>query len=226
VLAGMRVLAHNRVLAVVTATTSLAQLGAGALPVVVAVIATRAGSPAQAGLLLTTLTAGSLLGSLLWTWRPAAPDHGPRTVFAGLVGTGLPLAVAAFAPSTAWIGVLFAVSGVANGPLFGALLMTRQRFAPEHTRSQVFTLGAGLKITAAAAGSALAGLAAALPSAAQLLFVAACPVLAGAGGAIMLRGVRSRVERAPTAPDAEGGRDARQALCGGSEYESGGTSGV
>jgi MFS family permease len=202
-LAGLRVLARDRVLAVVTAATSIAQLGAGALPVVVAVIATRAGSPAQAGLLLTVLTAGSLVGSLLWTWRPAGPDHAPRTVFAGLVGTGLPLAVAAFAPSIAWTGVLFAVSGVANGPLFGALLMTRQRFAPEHARSQVFTLGAGLKITAAAAGSALAGLAAGLPSATQLLLLAACSVLAGVGGAVILRHVRSPVgPRGPATPDA------------------------
>ena len=49
---------------------------------------------------------------------------------------------------------LFALSGVADGPLFGALLLTRQDRAPVEARSQVFTLGAGAKITAAALGAA------------------------------------------------------------------------
>jgi MFS family permease len=187
---GARLLVRDRVLAVVTGATSLAQLGAGALPVVVAVIATRAGSPSQAGLLLTTLTAGSLVGSLMWTWRPAGPDRAPWVVVAGLVATGLPLAAGALVSSAGWLGVLFALSGVANGPLIGALLLSRQRFAPEHVRSQVFTLGAGLKITAAAVGSALGGLAAGLPSSGQLLLVAACPVLAGVAGAAGLSRTR------------------------------------
>jgi MFS family permease len=200
-LAGARVLVRDRVLAVVTGSTGLAQVGLGALPVVVAVIATRAGSPSQAGLLLTVLTAGGLVGSLLWTWRPARPERAPQVVLAGLVATGLPLAAAAAAPSAWWLAALFAVSGAAGGPLMGALLLTRQRFAPEHLRSQVFTLGAGLKITAAAAGSALGGMAAALPSSTQLVLVAGWPMLAGVGGAVVLH--RSSASGAAEVP-AEG----------------------
>jgi MFS family permease len=187
-LAGLRALVRSPVLAVVTSSTSLAQLGFGALPVVVAVMATRAGSPSEAGLLLTVLTAGSLVGSLLWTWRPARPERAPWIVLLGVVATGLPLLAAAWSFSLAWTAALFALSGAANGPLFGALLLTREHFAPEHVRSQVFTLGAGLKITTAAAGAALAGLVAGLPSSGQLLLVGACPVLAGvAGSAWLLR---------------------------------------
>jgi Major Facilitator Superfamily len=206
-LAGVRVLARDRVLAVVTATTTAAQVGAGALPVVAAVIATRAGSPAQAGLLLMVLTAGSLVGSLLWTWRPGRPDRAPWIVVAGLVATGLPVAAAAWAASTAWMGVLFAVSGVANGPLFGALLLTREHYAPEQVRAQVFTLGAGLKITAAAAGSALAGLAAGLSSSGLLLLVAAWPVLAGLGGVVALRDATTSPRRGILPMPAAGRRE-------------------
>lgn len=195
--AGVRALVHSRVLSIVTASTGLAQLGLGALPVVVAVLATRAGSPSRAGLLLTAVTAGSLLGSLLWTWRPAPTERAPWIVLAGVVATGLPLIAAAWSSSLVWTTALFALSGAANGPLFGALLLTREHFAPERVRSQVFTLGAGVKITAAAAGAALAGLVAEMPSSGQLLLVGACPVLAGLAGAAWLG--RSRTAYSPTA---------------------------
>jgi MFS family permease len=185
--AGLAALAHDRVLGAVTAATSVAQLGFGALPVVVAVLATRHAAPSIAGLLLTALTAGSLLGSLLWIVRPARPSRAPWVVMAGLVAAGLPLAASAALPSIVAVAALFALSGVANGPLVGALLLTRERWAPAAARTQVFTLGAGAKITFTAAGSALAGLAAGWPSPVQLLLVAACPVLAGAAGAAVLR---------------------------------------
>ena len=61
---------RERVLALVTAATSVGQLGFGALPVVVAVVAVRQGEPAAAGLLLAALTAGGVVGSLLWTAGP------------------------------------------------------------------------------------------------------------------------------------------------------------
>ena len=50
----------------------------------------------------------------------------------------------------------------------------------------MFTLGAGLKITAAAVGVMIAGAIAHLASATQLLLGAACPLLAGAVGAFAL----------------------------------------
>jgi hypothetical protein len=79
---------------------------------------------------------------------------------------------------------LLAVSGFFNGPLFGALLTTRQVRAPDGLRSQIFTLGAGAKITATAAGAASAGAIAHASSPAQLIIVAAFPLLAGTVGSL------------------------------------------
>lgn len=74
------------------------------------------------------------------------------------------LTAAAFTPSVALAAALFAVAGVCDGPLLTATLRIRAQYAPPGVRTQVFTLGAGLKMTAASAGAALVGLAAAAPA--------------------------------------------------------------
>jgi MFS family permease len=80
---GLRAVARSRPLAAVTAASSAEQLGVGALPVVVALLAARAGTPAAAGWLLTALAVGALAGSLLWVWRPLPPQHAPAVVMVG-----------------------------------------------------------------------------------------------------------------------------------------------
>jgi hypothetical protein len=179
---GLRTMWRERVLGLVTGATGVGQLGFGALPVVVAVVAVRQGKPAGAGLLLAAMTAGGLVGSLLWTMRPArsarAPESGP--VLAALLG----------------------LSGVANGPLLGGLLVTRQRFAPATVRTQVFTLGAGFKTSSTATGSALAGLMAGWSTGSQLVLVAACPFVAALGGAAGLRLTRRRATGRAYSPTA------------------------
>ena len=184
--AGIVALARDRVLGVVTAASSLGQLGPGALPVVAAVVAGRAQAPAATGWLLTAVAAGGLAGSLAWTWRPLPRRHAPQLVMATLVGVGAPLALAAGSPSLPITAALFALSGFFLGPFAGALFTARQDHAPEAAQAQVFTLGAGLKTTAAAAGAALGGTIAGAATATQLLMVAACPILAGCAGALLL----------------------------------------
>jgi len=49
------------------------------------------------------------------------------------------------------------IAGLADGPQLATIFAVRHREAPERSRSQVFTTGASLKITAAAVGAALAG---------------------------------------------------------------------
>jgi predicted MFS family arabinose efflux permease len=186
-LGGARAIVRDRVLGAVTGATTLGQFGLGALPVVVVVLADRAGTPETAGLLLGVLSAGGLVGSLLWTWRPARPERAAAVVMASLLGVGVPLVAAALTPSLPARLVLFAVSGLFDGPLLGALLTARQRHAPAAVRAQVFTLGAGAKITAAAAGAALAGAAAGLPGAVQLALAGTPAVLAGLLGTHTLR---------------------------------------
>jgi hypothetical protein len=50
-----------------------------------------------------------------------------------------------------------AVAGVADGPQLAAIFAVRHRETPPRLRGQVFTTAASLKITAGAAGAAVAG---------------------------------------------------------------------
>jgi len=189
-LAGIGAIGRDRVLATATAATCAAQIGAGSLPVVAVVLAEHRYGPAWAGGLLTAVAAGGLLGSLAWTWRPAPPSRAHRVVLLGLVAMGLPLAAAAGTSSLVLVVALFALSGLCQGPVFGALLLTREHHAPQQLRGQVFSVGAGAKVTATAAGAALAGAASGLPVGTQLVLAGAWPVLAGGVGLAVL-GLRS-----------------------------------
>jgi MFS family permease len=180
---GMRAIVGDPVLRTVTAASSLGQLGFGALPVVAAVLASYQHQPAATGWLMTSVAAGGLLGSLLWTWRPISPRRAPSVVMISLIGSGAALAVAAGVSSLPLAAVLFTASGVFIGPLTGALFTTRQERATDEVQAQVFTIGAGLKTTSAAAGAAIGGALAHLPITSQLLVTAGSPMLAGALGA-------------------------------------------
>jgi MFS family permease len=218
----LQLLLRDRVLGLVTAATTLGHAGLGALPVVVVVLAHRAHVPSASGWLLTTFALGALFGSISWIARPATPRQTPAIVMATLVLTGLPLALAAGSTSLGWTGALFGVSGFFTGPLTGALFTTRQEHSPDSARAQVFTLGAGLKITAAAVGVTAAGALAQAPTVTQLLLIAACPLLAGAVGALLLcvgrtvgrtvgHTVRHTGGHAPSEPPSSGGvRDDRR----------------
>ena len=182
--AGLRAITGNPALRLVTATTGLGQLGPGALPVVAVVLADQTGHPATAGWLLSAVAAGALLGSLAWTARPAVPEHAVRVVLAGLAGLGAPLAAGALVPGNlAVLVILFTASGIALGPLTGALFLARNEHAPTGLHAQVFTIGAGVKTTATAVGAALADTVTGLPSSVQLALVGAAPLLAAAVGA-------------------------------------------
>lgn len=155
---------------------------------VAVVLTARAHHPADAGWLLSALAAGGLLGSLLWTWRPAPATRAHRTVLIALAGIGAPLAAGALVPdSVSALAALFTASGVALGPFTSALFLVRDHHAPDGLRAQVFAIGAGLKTTATATGAALAGALTDLPAANQLLLVGATPLLAAALGSIALR---------------------------------------
>jgi hypothetical protein len=185
-LSGAREILHQPTLRVVTISSTLGQIGPGALPVVAAVLATSLNKPASSGLLLTTIATGSLIGSLLWTWHPIAPRRSPLVTTVSMIGIGAPIAVAAATTSIAATAVLFGVSGIFIGPFGSALFTARTHYAAEAHRTQVFTIGAGLKVTASALGAGLIGLLTHLPIAALLLLVASSPILAGTLGTVLL----------------------------------------
>jgi hypothetical protein len=200
----LRLMTRDRILGSVTAATTVAHAGLGALPVVVVVLADRAHVPSASGWLLTAFAIGALLGSISWILRPANPRQAPAIVMASLMLAGTPLVLAAGSPALGLTAALFFVSGFFAGPLAGALFTTRQDRAPYALRAQVFTLGAGLKITAAAIGVSTAGALAHSATEIQLLLSGSCPLLGGVLGALALR-VRHTGGHAPPEPPPPGG---------------------
>ena len=196
----------------VTALSSLGQLGLGGLGVVAVGLAAAQGRASVGGLLLTALAAGSLLGSLACVWHPVPARRASAVMSLSLIGTGIPIAVAAFTwSSLPVVAALFGLSGVFVGPFAAALFLARTRYAPAPVRTQVFTIGAGLKVAAAAAGALGLGYAATLPIATQLLMVAGTALLAGTiGVCTALRGTPAGVT-ATKSPS--GRRRPRRAPC-------------
>ncbi|MEU9859967.1 MFS transporter [Streptomyces sp. NPDC047971] len=168
-----------RELRAVTAATCLGFLGLGGLTTTAVLLAGERGRPGDGGLLMTAFAVGALVGSLVvdrvWPRVPAG-----RLVGVTLLGTGAALGAAALAPSPLLCAALFAAAGLCDGPLLTATLRIRADHAPADVRTQVFTLGAGLKMSAAACGAALTGLAAGAPPAILLLGAAALQVAAAA----------------------------------------------
>ncbi|MFI8278578.1 MFS transporter [Streptomyces sp. NPDC085929] len=164
--AGLAALWRIRELRAITSATTLAFVGIGTLTTTSVLLASRLGSPGAGGVLMTAFAVGALAGSLT-LGRITALEPGRLARWA-MAGTGAALAVAAFAPSVTLAAALFAAAGVCDGPLLTATLRIRSEYAPDAVRTQVFTLGAGLKLTAASVGAALVGFAAAAPPQALL----------------------------------------------------------
>ena len=185
-LSGAHEIVQRPTLRTLTLTSSLGQIGPGGLAVVAAVLATAQHRPAGSGLLLTAVAAGAFIGSLLWIWRPIAIDRAPLVTAISMIGIGIPIAIAAIIPTLEATAALFGLSGIFIGPFGSALFLARTQYAAPAARTQIFTIGAGLKVTASALGAALIGFAAGLPPATQLLLVASSPILAGTLGAFLL----------------------------------------
>jgi hypothetical protein len=183
--AGVRAVVTIRPLRSATVLSSLGQLGLGGLGVVAVGLAAAHGRASASGLLLTAVAAGSLVGSLTCVWHPVPARRASLVMSLSLVGAGVPLAAAAFTTSSLLVvAALFGLSGVFAGPFIAALFLVRDRYAPLDARTQVFTIGAGLKVAAAAVGTLGLGYAAALPLETQLLMVAGAAVLAGVLGTL------------------------------------------
>jgi len=154
--AGLHRIFRHRPLAVVTAASTLSQLGQGGLAIAaVALSMDRIGSPSEGALVVTAFAVGSLLGALYETARPTSAR--PHVVMmAGFLGTGLLTIGAAVDLGTVWTVIAIGASGVFTASTAAAMLFLRNLLSPHHLRSQIFTVGAGLRASASAAGAALA----------------------------------------------------------------------
>ncbi|MFJ3204118.1 MFS transporter [Streptomyces sp. NPDC086989] len=198
--AGLAALWRVRELRAITSATTLAFVGIGTLTTTSVLLASRLGSPGGGGWLMTAFAVGALAGSLT-LGRITSVEPG-RLARRAMAGTGLALAAAAFAPSVASAAVLFAAAGVCDGPLLTATLRIRSEYAPDAVRTQVFTLGAGLKLTAASVGAALVGLAADAPPQALLAAISALILAAAALHAVVARPGAAPAGTAATGPSA------------------------
>jgi predicted MFS family arabinose efflux permease len=187
-------------LVAVTVASTVSQLGLGALPIVAALLAAGLGDPTLTGLTLSAFAAGNLVSSLAYARRPLRGARPEVVVLAGVLAEAVPFALLPAVDGRGATLALFAAAGLINGPLFASLLVVRDREAPAAVRTQIFTIGAGLKVTAAAAGVALAGLATGRGAAFLLFAVAAGQVLAGGAGAALLRMRRPAPRESPAHP--------------------------
>jgi len=172
----LSVIVRDRELGAVTAGSVLKEIGMGALPVVAALLAAHTHDTAYTGLVLSAMAAGGLAGSLLTT---AFPVRRPPLTVTGrcLAGTTAVFLLLTVAPDGWPTLALVAVAGALGSLLVVAVFAARERAAPPEARTQVFTLGAGLKVTGAALGAAVAGLAAPAGPAGLLLGIAGCQLL-------------------------------------------------
>jgi len=154
---GLRHILGHRPLAVLTGASTLSQVGQGGLAVAaVALSIERTGAPGDGALLVTSFAIGSLLGALCETLWPTRARP-PAVMMAGFFATGLFTVAAALDLGAAWTVGAIGLSGVFTASATAAMLHLRSHLSPPRLRSQVFTVGAGLRTSAAAAGAALAG---------------------------------------------------------------------
>lgn len=178
--AGITHLVRHRPIAIVTLAGTLSQVGGGAAGVAAINLSLeRLGSTAAAAWILTAFAIGGLGGAIAvaarrWTRRPPAWVMG-----ACFAATGGALLFAA--PDLGIVATVaaFAVAGVFTAPGNAAMLLLRDQESPATVRSQVFTIGAGLRAAAAAVGAVLAGAASGLGAGWLVLGIAAIWIASG-----------------------------------------------
>jgi MFS family permease len=169
----------NRSLRAATIGSSIGAAGFAALPLATVLLAEAADRPTRTSLLLGAVAIGGLLGSMMYAWRPIGSSHPTRTAAASLLGIAASLVGSlAFLDHDVALVCLFALTGCWTGPLASSVFVVRDHESPDHLQTQVFTLGAGLKMSCAALGSFAAGLAASVGAAGLIAAIVAMHVVA------------------------------------------------
>ena len=155
--AGFKVIFTKKPLLRITIVSVVSYLGIGMLWVITPLVGQKlCGDVGYGGVLMSVLSLSALAATLAYAKWPSR--HSPDSiVLSSTVLLGLAMLLLAFADTAALAIIAMFIAGLADGPQLAAIFTVRHREAPEHVRSQVFTTGASLKITAAAIGAALAG---------------------------------------------------------------------
>jgi MFS family permease len=176
---GIAAITHQPRLRAATVSSCVAFFGFGLFAVLVPAIGQeRFGSPAAGSILLVVLAVAALASNALLDRRGALRRPGRVLTWATvLVGLGIAIAAAGH-PVTAILAAV--VIGAGDGPQLAGLIQIRHQEASTRLRTQVFTTGASLKITASGIGALTAaplmhaGLTVALLTAAAAHLIAAC----------------------------------------------------
>ena len=163
--AGLRHLTFHRPLSVVITSGTLNAVGGGALPIAaVALALERTGSAADGALIVTAFAIGGLLGALAATVRPSTRFTPQLVMGTGLAAIGVFTLVAIPDFGIGWTIAAIGLAGIFTASSNAAMLLLRKQQSPIGVRSQVFTIGSGLRAMAGGAGAALAGLLAGMPA--------------------------------------------------------------
>jgi hypothetical protein len=193
---GMYVLWRNVPLRATAVATGMGSIGAGVLPIA-ATLLSQERLTVDAGLMLSTMAVGALMGSLLYAAKPVGSGTPQWLVAIGTLMSVVPMTLLLATGSDAIALGLFAIGGMIRGPLGAAQFAVRERFSPEDVRTQVFTLSAGIKTTCAALGAALAGMFEHAGSASLIGVVVASNALAGILALVILKGKRASPQWRP-----------------------------
>jgi MFS family permease len=156
--AGMRHLTGHARLRLVILGGTLAALGGGALPIVaIGLSIERSGDVHQAALIVTAFAVGGLAGALLSTIQPGTRFTPLAVMAGGWAATGLFTLLAVPDLGLVWTIVVIGISGVFTASSNAAMLLLRKLNSPPEVRSQVFTIGSGLRAASGALGAAVAG---------------------------------------------------------------------
>jgi len=158
--------------------TSFSSIGVGIIPVAATMLAMETFS-VNAGVMLSTMAIGSLIGSLSYAVKPFGTENPHSLVPFISIATAIPIAILAMTTSTVLALALFAFAGALGGPQGTAQFSVRDRFSPTNVRTQVFTLSTSIKTTAAAIGAALAGIISGASPSLLLLIAVSANVIGG-----------------------------------------------
>lgn len=175
---GLAYLVRHRPLAVITWSGTLTQLGQGALPVAAIALALQSGAdPGEGTWIVTAFSIGALVGSIAATATSSTRFAPISVMLGGFLATGVFTLVLALHPGTVLTLAAAAAAGFASAPATAAMLLLRKQQSAAAVRSQVFTVGAGLRATAGAVGAAIAGLSAGISAALLIALVGAAWVV-------------------------------------------------
>jgi len=157
VMAGFKIIVQNKKLFRITLVSVISYMGIGMLWVIYPLVGQELfGNAGYGSVLASVVSVSALVATIAYAKWPT--KHSPDAIaFITTLILGAAMLILAFSSNIAAALVAMLVVGLADGPQLAAIFAVRHREASERSRSQVFTTGASLKITAAAVGAALAG---------------------------------------------------------------------